>query len=276
MNTALKQRSPAVEAEVQYVAAPDRRLHCYIITPPDGAPESNADFTAHWVAIRDARRGDRPLCLDADGAAMIAHKSVVGEFYDADGICRSYYPEAAELIRAAIGAAEVVVFDHNVRRGGAIASADPYSPQRPVFHVHTDYTARSARYRAEAVLGRTIAPDERFAAINLWRPIAEPVQDCPLAICEAGSVATQDLVPVDLLYPDRTGEIYYVARNPAHHWYYAPEMRTDEAWLIKNYDSGGSAAARFTPHTAFVDPTAPRKVAPRESVEVRAIAVFAD
>ena len=85
----------------------------------------------------------------------------------------------------------------------------------------------------------------------------------------------QDLVPVALLYPERTGEIYYVARNPAHRWYYAPEMRTDEAWLLKNFDSGGDPAARFTPHTAFVDPTVPRSVAPRQSVEVRAIAVFA-
>ncbi len=275
MNRLLEQPVYGVEAEVQYVAAADRHLHCYALAPPDGVAESNADFRAHTVEIRDARRRERPLSLDADGAALITQQSVLRQFGDADAVRRRYYPQSAELIRAATGAAQVVVFDHNVRRSGTAARSDWYSPRRPVFHVHTDFTARSARWRAETVLGRAIAPDERFAAINLWRPIAAPVRDCPLAICEAGSVTPQDLVPVALLYPERTGEIYYVARNPAHRWYYAPEMRTDEAWLLKNFDSGGDPAARFTPHTAFVDPTVPRRVAPRQSVEVRAIAVFA-
>jgi hypothetical protein len=50
-------------------------------------------------------------------------------------------------------------------------------------------------------------------------------------------------------------------------------MRTDEVWLFKNYDTATDGRARFTPHTAFVDPTH-AVVAARESVEFRTFAFF--
>lgn len=43
--------------------------------------------------------------------------------------------------------------------------------------------------------------------------------------------------------------------SAAHRWFYAPEMRADEAPLMKCYDS--DQRARFVPHTAFIDPTTP-------------------
>jgi hypothetical protein len=50
-------------------------------------------------------------------------------------------------------------------------------------------------------------------------------------------------------------------------------MKEDEAILIKCYDSD-ERLARFTPHAAFDDPTAPPDAPPRESIEVRAFAFF--
>ncbi len=43
----------------------------------------------------------------------------------------------------------------------------------------------------------------RFAIINVWRPIRGPLFDAPLALCDATSLATGDLVPQDLIYRDR-------------------------------------------------------------------------
>ena len=51
-------------------------------------------------------------------------------------------------------------------------------------------------------------------------------------------------VATDLIYPDRTGEIYYMKFNPAHRWFYAPAMRDDEIMLIKCYDSAEVSAQR--------------------------------
>ena len=87
----------------------------------------------------------------------------------------------------------------------------------------------------------------------------------------ATSVAFADFVPSDLVYRDRTGETYRVRYNPAHRWFYVPEMRADEAVLIKCYDSAEDGTARFTAHSAFEDPTAPADVLPRESIEVRTL-----
>jgi hypothetical protein len=48
-------------------------------------------------------------------------------------------------------------------------------------------------------------------------------------------------------------------------------MQPDEALLLKCADSATSVPARFTPHSAFIDPTTPADAAPRESIEVRTL-----
>ena len=100
------------------------------------------------------------------------------------------------------------------------------------------------------------------------------LRDAPLAVCDATTVAFTDFVPSDLVYRDRTGETYRVKYNPAHRWFYVPEMRVDEAILIKCYDSAEDKA-RFTAHSSFEDPTAPKDVLPRESIELRTLAFHA-
>lgn len=84
----------------------------------------------------------------------------------------------------------------------------------------------------------------------------------------------KDLLATDLVYPDRIGEIYHLAYNPHQRWYYFPDIRRDEVLLIKGYDSRHDGRARFTPHSAFQDPHTPPGAAPRESIEVRALAFF--
>ena len=114
----------------------------------------------------------------------------------------------------------------------------------------------------------------RFAVINVWKPIRGPVQESPLAVCDAQSIRPQDLVATDLRYKDRTGEIYSLTYSPDHRWFYFSSMRADEAMLLKCFDSATSGA-RFTAHTAFDDPTSPADAPARESIEVRTLAFFA-
>jgi hypothetical protein len=107
--------------------------------------------------------------------------------------------------------------------------------------------------------------------INLWRTIRGPLLDTPLGLCDAASVAANDLVASDLIYPNRNGETYSVKFNQDHRWFYFPEMTADEALLLKCYDSATDGRARFAPHTAFVDPTTPADAPPRESIELRTL-----
>jgi len=200
------------------------------------------------------------------------------ENFDDDAVIRTrYYAETISLLEELTGASRVVVFDHTIRRrvpGATDRSTG--NPRQPVPRVHNDYTERSGPQRVRDLLGDEADEllQKRFAVINVWRPIRGPVQDSPLAVSDARSVAEGDLVATDLIYPDRTGEIYYVKYNPEHKWFYAPAMRSDEVMLIKCYDSIADGRARFVPHSAFVDPTTPSGASPRESIELRTLVFF--
>jgi len=97
------------------------------------------------------------------------------------------------------------------------------------------------------------------------------LHDAPLALCDASSVAAADLVPADLVYGHRVGETYAVTYNPGHRWFYARALKRSEALLLKCFDSLTDGRARFLPHTAFDDPTAPADMLPRESIEIRSL-----
>lgn len=266
-----------VEASVNYI---DRIAGKPAILMSDAAPgdePGTARHSAHLVAIHDARRISGGAALDRHGFALCPSETAVADFGDEDLIRTVYYPECERLIRAATGATRALVFDHNVRSGDA-ATRKARGVQGPVALVHNDYTAASAPRRVRGLLpageaDRLLA--HRFAIINLWRPIQPVVRSEPLAICDAGSIAPGDLVATDLRYRRRTGEEFHGTFNPGHRWYFFPEMRAGEALLIKCFDSATDGRARFTLHTAFVDPTSPPDALARESIEVRCFAFFA-
>ena len=178
------------------------------------------------------------------------------------------------MIRATWRADRVLIFDHTVRRrvDGA-ADVRGAGPRQPATRVHVDQTHTSGANRVREHL--PAEADEllkgRVQVINLWRPIRGPLRDTPLALCDANSVAADDLVASDLIYPNRNGETYSVKFNPGHRWFYFSGMTAGEALLLKCYDSATDGRARFTPHTAFVDPTTPADAPPRESIELRTL-----
>ena len=117
----------------------------------------------------------------------------------------------------------------------------------------------------------------RVRIINVWRPIANPVAHKPLAVADWRTLDAGDLVPVELVYPHRTGVTYGVNYNPAHEleWYYLGGQTPEEVTLIKCYDSE-TDKARLTPHTAFHDAGSPADAPHRQSIEVRALVFDAE
>lgn len=266
-----------VHAEIEFLQPTTDRPYAYGNTPGDHEAPSTTDFAAHRVAIRNARTAPEQLSLGEHGATLIQHQSSVRDFYDDDQVIGMYYSETAAVIKAATGAGRVVVFDHNIRRGLSLTlRSDRYREGRPVLHAHTDFTEASAVRRLRDHLGVEAVDlqSQRVMQVNLWRPLRAPLRDFPLAICDASSISPHQLVVVDLIYPDRRGEIYYLTHDPAQRWYYAPDMQLHEAWLIVNYDSATSGTARFAAHSAFDEPSRGVHVDPRESIEVRAFALF--
>ena len=242
-----------------------------------GAPELEERFENQTVSIADGRPLVDRLSLDGEGFELWPHDTTVSSFYDDDEVRKVYYPEVDRLVKAATGASRVVIFDHTVRIEDE-AQRNERAVRGPVQLVHNDYTERSGPRRVHDLLDPKDAETflrHRFAIVNVWRSIDAPIETTPIAAADAQSIAFEDFVATDLVRPDRTGEIYQVAYNPDHRWFYFPKMRRDEALLLKCYDSTTDGRARFTAHSAFDDPTAPKNAAPRKSIEVRTLISYA-
>jgi hypothetical protein len=265
----------ALRAILNYVAPTGARLRTYTYDPPGGEPRNNAIPDPREVPIRDLRPFAGEVSLDEHGFGVVRHRSSVPGYEDEADIRGVVYPEAVRLLQEVTGADRIHVFDHTLRRR-IPGQEDRRSGQRqPVTRVHVDQTERSGPQRV-----RDLLPEEaerllrgRVQIINLWRPIRGPVLDAPLAVADARSVSPEDLVPSDLVYPDRAGELYYARYNPAHRWFFLPAMQPDEVLLLKCFDSATDGRARFVPHSAFIDPTAPADAPPRESIELRALVI---
>jgi hypothetical protein len=263
-----------VDADLHYLTLMTERPRNYTFDPPPGVARLNTGYETHRLRIQSVRGIAQEASLDREGFELLQHGSAVRNFYDEDEVRTVYYPEAEQLIAKATGASRVFIFDHTVRR--RVRGADdraPGLPRQPATRVHVDHTEKSGPQRVRDFMG-----DEaeallrgRVQVINLWRPIRGPLRDAPLAVCDARSVAPSDLVPADLVYQNRVGETYAVTFNPAHRWFYVPDMQPDEALLLKCFDSATDGRARFAPHTAFEDPTAPADILPRESIELRTL-----
>ena len=208
-------------------------------------------MSAHRVPIHDARPVADRVSLDANGFALVNHRSAVRDFFDDEEVRRVYYPEVERVVKQATGAYRVHIFDHTTRRRVPDAQDRSDAPRQPVQRVHIDHTARSGPQRV-----RDLLPDEadellkgRVQVINLWRPIKGPVQDSPLAVCDATTIDLADLVPSDLVYPHRVGETYSVKYNPAHRWFYVPQMqrrRGAAAEVLGHEDRCSARASRRT------------------------------
>ena len=274
---AAEQVTRPIEASLTYCLKKSEKL-VYKITPMgEEDPETYDDwYVPHTVPIHDARPHLSSFSLDCEGFVMRRLKSAVTNFYDSDEVRKIYDTEVERLILEETGAEKAMIFDHTIR-----AESEALQRERKVREtvplVHNDYTVTSGPQRLRQLLDAEEASrrlERRFAIYNLWQPIRGPVLSSPLALCDAQSVPTEDWIGCDLDYGDRIGEIYNVAFNANHRWYYFPRMHTDEILVFKNYDSREDGTARFTPHTAFKDPTTPVGAPPRESIETRVLALF--
>lgn len=262
-----------IYANVQYASASEHRL--VVIEPPEGEGDAHRNFDQDLrrLSVTNARLVSPCPVLDREGFTLVEQDSSFQDFEDPEQIKTAYYREIEKVVRDATSASRVLAFDHNIRVDGSTQEV-----RKPARTVHNDYTEGSGSSRVKALLPaaeRATWLDARVAFINAWRPLTNPVYSAHLAVCDARSVPRASLLKAELRYTDRVGEIYYCAFHQEHRWFYFPRMVPREVLLLKVYDSAVDGRARFTPHTAIDDPTAPAGAPARESIEVRTIAFFA-
>jgi hypothetical protein len=227
------------------------------------------------MTVRNGRLVAERLSLEEQGFVFVEHKTKVADFFNLEQLQSVYYPEVEQLIKSASGAARVVIFDHTLRSGDR-TEREAKLIREPVLSAHNDYTEWSGPNRLREVLPEEAESllQRRFAIIQVWRAINQPIQSNPLAVADAKSVAIDDFLIAERRYPHRVGQTYRLKYNPNHRWFYFPEMSRDEALVFKVYDSETDGRARFTPHTSFKDPASPANARPRQSIEMRAFAFF--
>ncbi len=243
-------------------------------TAEGGCIRANGEYTFgmedHARRVHNARR--EKIEFAKHGFALLRHSTDVN-FSDPADVTARYPAQACQLVRELTGASEVFAFLGILRGGEAKAGGGP------ALSAHVDFNAVSLRgwvqrlapERAEQLLTK------RLVNINLWRG-TRPVENMPLAVCDARSVEKTDFMNVrfgegETASMAQAAGGFNLAFNPRHRWYYYPHMQPDEVLAFRLFDTG-DPDWRMTAHTSFVDPSAVPGSPPRESFEIRTLAVF--
>lgn len=272
-------RFGAVRAPLTFIVPQDTKPSFHSSALTGGDPKIFFETEDRAVTIADMRDIADGLSLDHEGFELRRHTTAVGDLYDDQAIEQTYEPEIETLLKLATGADRAAIFDHTRRSDAPAGAANPDGSRGPASRVHVDYTYASGPQRAKDALGakevdRILSSGGRIVQVNVWRPIAGPVRRSPLALADAASIAPDELVATDQVFPDRVGEIYQVAHGDGQRWYWAPEMTREEIILIKGWDSLQDGRALFTPHGAFQLPDQDPNAPARESIETRTYLVF--
>jgi hypothetical protein len=280
----------------------------YLLPGPDinrrfvsaGVEVNTGTYGPYPMTIRDGRTIREHFSFDRQGFQLLDAPTAIADFHDKVEVEAKYQDEVCEHVKKALGADFVAAQGWMLRTSGAIPDKGPDGEGKPYRHygglqpaageVHIDTEpGRQLKY-AQRFYDR-VRPDgpgfKRFIMTSFWRAFSPPPQDCPLAVCDAGSVRDDEGTPNVLWVVDKIpeGDAMFAPmdddaqlaaaifrHNPDHRWWYFSRMERDEALLFKFHDSDRSVGWRV-PHTAFWDSSFP-DARMRESIECRTIAFF--
>ncbi|KAF9258544.1 hypothetical protein L218DRAFT_909322 [Marasmius fiardii PR-910] len=274
----------------------------YVVPPPDGVQpyqlvdyesgklkEGNVTPSTHDIVIENIRGREHLYTLDDTGFQYLHRPTQCKDFSDPEQL-EDYGRESTEIVKGITGAKRVILYSSLQRRRPTVSDDEPLKIRKPAGQVHIDVSSSSAIGRLKQHVPKDepeLLQSRRWGIVNLWRPI-NIAYDWPLACCNWNSIDPgYDAFPVPRLRPgpeggdgqdDGKGTVEYnealsVRFSPNHQWKYIRAMTPDDCVLLKNYDTDDSVA-RFTPHTAFQDPTTPEGSPPRESIEQRFLCFY--
>jgi hypothetical protein len=229
------------------------------------------------MPITDMR--ETPTSLDSQGFQLTPHICTVQNFDMISDFHDQHRADIAALIARLTQADLVMVTGQGVRR---FAERSRLSGQldnsRPARFAHVDVSSRTAQDFSRRSAPADRPSPRRSAHYNVWRATSGAPQDVPLALCDARTVSTEDLLSAQAIF-DRDGadlwsfEGLVLAHSPRHRWHWFSDMTPDEVIVFKTHDSDPERTC-CVPHVAFDNPLAPPGTPPRASIEMRAIAYW--
>lgn len=277
---ALMDELPAVSATINYLGETAEPPFMYYVPPPDGQPFTNVVDDPREVHISDASSALDQFTIDGDGFQFVSHGHQFDEFYDDARVRTEYFPAVEQFFCDLLGVKTVRVYDYSIRRpdhGEARPEGIPVAGylRRPIRRAHGDFAQLSGeRFGTRLATEMNLDVNgQRYRSFNMWRPIRGPLTDAPLALCHPASVDEADLVPMQQFLGERDNFISALRHNPAHRWLYQRAMRRDQGVVFSSFDSTKPCSRGVVTHSAFDDPTTPANGLPRESIEIRVVAI---
>lgn len=223
------------------------------------------ELLATKISVRDERSADISTSFEQASVEFAAFHTDVDVLNDELAWQPSYDTDIKRFLKTRLDIDEVIVFDHTVRID------DETSDRKPARNVHSDYSKNSAQQRLIDLLGEAQAAEwatGHYAFINVWRPVEAEINSSPLGFILPGSVDEQDWILIDLIYPERQGQILGLAANPAHQWIYRSMMTPNEVAFFNIFDNRGLPSVV---HSALDMTENPAKHSVRKSIESRTL-----
>lgn len=272
-----REQLESVQGRISFARrSPDEKAPARVEPLPFEFDVSTVDYD---VTIRNARPIVNELSLEKEGLILAKHKTSCANERDPDVMKKKYLEEMSSFLQDYFKASLVMPAVHGgfiVRfLGGDRQVVEQKSlrvTSQTAGYAHADYSpvgAPMAAARDSQLRGKEIRSYSRLIIAQTWRALSPAPQDTPLAFCDGSSVPKADLVDVKYSRAgERGANVWFLHHNPAHRWYYFPDMTSDEVMVFKGYDSDAHYRV-WTPHSAFDNRRAYPEAKPRESVEAR-------
>ncbi|KAI1448428.1 hypothetical protein F5Y02DRAFT_307572 [Annulohypoxylon stygium] len=252
--------------------------------PHGNIPQSNiVQERVDGIPVRDVRPIKDTLTLEKDGILVKElHTGLqLAGFADPNAVQDLYLPKVQQLLQEVLGTQNVAILEYLVRRrheAFPLSSGREFEFAQPVPNAHVDFSPKGIRDIVIDRYGPDMGEDllkNRYKIVNVWKPLFGPLLDWPLVLCRPASLGPDDLEVMDNVFPNVIEESVNMHYSDGQDWCYLDKQMDTEVIIFQGGDSGLGLRGGV-PHCSFKDKRNGDNVRPRESIEVRALAFYAD
>ncbi|RYP06718.1 hypothetical protein DL765_009386 [Monosporascus sp. GIB2] len=201
-----------------------------------------------------------------------------------------YFQDCKDLVQRTTGAKVVIPYTFRLRhqsvKPGGFATKDVGVSSLPIAHCDRDPISGASSLRD--VLGAEEAECmmkayPRFAQVNVWCGIGQTISRWPLLLVDTKECENWDYeTHLAKIFPTNDPRVAIrgqkphdsvLKHDPGYCYFYASDMRVDEALVFSSFDS---VKSKVVPHGAFWDNSTQDDAPARRSIEVRTWAFFED
>ncbi|KAI1361534.1 hypothetical protein F5Y08DRAFT_314430 [Xylaria arbuscula] len=240
--------------------------------------KTNLVWDERHIEVKDFRTNADQFQLDTAGFTT-RHLPGFAELMDRDAIKERYLPAVQHMLQSQLSdVGTVFIYDWRIRNSRPeiteerINFSDQTQALLPSNYAHIDAGPVSILQRIQnsfpASANRIIR--QRIRAVNVWKPLCNPVEEWALAVCDGTTVKPGDLVETDSVRQGSVSTNYYATYSPEQRWYYLKNQSPEEALIFKHFDSEPGISAPYALH-ASIRQEVPVYAKARRSIEVRTL-----